>query len=118
MGGMGGGMGGMGGGMGGMGGMGGGMGGMGGGMGGMGGMGGGMGGPMCWVAREAYGPDNPRWLLFRDWLLSDAPGWLHRLYANRGEAFAAWIHDKPAAKRMVRALMDLAIAGRSRPDSR
>jgi len=97
-----------GGGMGGMGG--GGMGGMGGmGMGGM-GMGGGMGGGMCWVAREVYGPANPRWLLFRAWLLSaDAPAWLRDLYGMHGEAFAAWIHDKPAVKTALRGLMDAAI---------
>jgi hypothetical protein len=128
MGGMGGGgMGGMGGG--GMGGMGGGgMGGMGGGgMGGMGGMGGGGmgmggggmgGGGFCWVAREVYGDDNPRWLLFRAWLKTEAPTWLHDLYASRGEAFAAWIKDKPAAKAVVRALMDTAIAGSEGSESR
>ena len=99
-------MGGMGGG--GMGGMGGGgMGGMGGG--GMGGMGG-MGGGMCWVAREVYGPSNPRWLLFRAWLLSaDAPAWLRDLYGMHGEAFAAWIHDKPAVKTVFRLFMDSVI---------
>jgi len=97
-----------------MGGMGGGMGGMGGGMGGMGGMGGGMGGGMCWVAREVYGPTNPRWLLFRDWMLSDAPQWLVDLYAARGEAFASWIHDKPAVKSALRLLMDRAIATQAR----
>jgi tetratricopeptide (TPR) repeat protein len=133
MGGMGGGMGGMGGGMGGMGGMGGGMGGMGGmgggmggmggmggGMGGMGGMGGGMGGMgmggmgggmggMCWVAREVYGAENPKWLEFRHWLLTTGPDWLVDLYARHGEDFAGWIHDKPLAKACVRTLMDWAI---------
>jgi hypothetical protein len=115
MGGMGGGgMGGMGGGgMGGMGGGGMGMGGMGGGGMGGGGMGGGMGGGgigICWVAREVYGHDNPRWLLFRTWLLSSqAPAWLRELYIARGEAFAAWIHDKPAVKIVVRLFMDAAI---------
>jgi hypothetical protein len=101
-----GGMGGMGGGgMGGMGGMGMGGGGMGGGMG-----GGGMGGGICWVAREVYGPTNPRWLLFRAWLLSaNAPRWLRDLYGMHGEAFAAWIHDKPAVKMALRVLMDAAI---------
>jgi hypothetical protein len=93
------------------GGMGGGMGGGGMGMGG-GGMGGG--GMMCWVAREVYGPTNPRWLLFRDWLLTDAPRWLVDLYASRGEAFATWIHDKPAMKAALRLLMDRAIATQTR----
>jgi hypothetical protein len=98
------------------GGMGGGMMGGGGGMGG-GGMGGGMGG-MCWVAREVYGVDDPRWLVFRDWLLTDAPGWLCDAYIARGEAFAAWIHDKPVVKRGLRALMDRVIASRPAPTGR
>lgn len=89
------------------------MGGMGGGGmgGGMGGMGGGMGGGMmCWVAREVYGAADPRWLLFRTWLESDAPPWLHNLYAAHGESFAAWIHDRPMVKLGLRTLMDRAIA--------
>jgi len=79
--------------------------------------GGGMGGggmAMCWVAREVYGPTNPRWLLFRAWLLSDAPQWLVDLYAARGEAFATWIHDKPALKAGLRLLMDRAVATQAR----
>jgi tetratricopeptide (TPR) repeat protein len=81
-------------------------GGMGGGGGGMQG-GGGMG--MCWVAREVYGNENPKWLQFRDWLRAEAPRWLHDVYAAHGEEFALWIHDKPAAKSAVRLLMDQAI---------
>jgi hypothetical protein len=89
------------------------------GMGGGGMGGGGMGGGgFCWVAREVYGNDNPRWLLFRAWLKTEAPNWLHDLYASRGEAFAAWIKDKPAAKVVVRALMDTAIAGSEADTSR
>ena len=90
-------------------------GGMGGGGGGMGG--GGMGGggmPMCWVAREVYGPANPRWVEFRGWLLSDAPRWLVDLYVSHGEDFAAWIHDKPAVKAVLRSAMDLAIESQAR----
>jgi len=65
----------------------------------------------CWVAREVYGEHNPKWLLFRAWLLTEAPTWLRDLYAAHGEEFAAWIHDKPLAKAIVKALMDVAIAG-------
>jgi hypothetical protein len=83
--------------------------------------GGGMGGgaSFCWVAREVYGVDDPRWLVFRDWLTADAPTWLHDLYGKHGEAFAAWIRDKPAVKRVLRVFMDSAIAatrGRYRGD--
>ena len=70
--------------------------------------GGGMQG-ICWVAREVYGVSNPRWLLFRDWLQADAPQWLYSAYACHGQAFAAWIHDRPFAKSVVRFLMDLVL---------
>ena len=63
------------------------------------------------VAREVYGSANPKWLAFRGWLRNEAPGWLHDAYAAHGEAFAAWLHDKPGAKALVRLLMDRAIAG-------
>jgi hypothetical protein len=62
------------------------------------------------VAREVYGEHNPKWLLFRAWLLTEAPIWLRDLYAAHGEEFAAWIHDKPLAKAIVKVLMDTAIA--------
>jgi hypothetical protein len=65
----------------------------------------------CWVAREVYGDQNPKWLLFRAWLLTEAPTWLRDLYAAHGEQFAAWIHDKPLVKTVVKCLMDRAIAG-------
>jgi hypothetical protein len=75
-----------------------------------GGMGGGQqGGMMCWVAREVYGTENPKWRYFRSWLLSDAPDWLVSLYQEHGEDFALWIHDKPALKDGIRVLMDRAI---------
>jgi hypothetical protein len=92
--------------------MGGGMGGMGMGGGGM-GMGGGGAGGFCWVAREVYGPHDPRWVAFRRWLGNDAPQWLHDAYGVHGESFADWIHDKPVAKWGVRQLMDTAIASQS-----
>jgi len=70
----------------------------------------------CWVAREVYGEQNPKWLLFRAWLLTEAPTWLRDLYAAHGEDFAAWIHDKPLVKAAVKALMDRAIAGYGLPE--
>jgi hypothetical protein len=100
---------------------GGGMGGMGGGGMGGGGMGGMQGGqqqrqqPVCWVAREVYGEADPRWLVFRDWLTTDAPPWLLDLYRSHGESFAGWIHDRPAAKAAVRFLMDGVVERELRP---
>ena len=69
-------------------------------------------GGICWVAREVYGEENPNWLLFRAWLLTEAPSWLRDTYATHGEAFAAWIHDKPLAKLAVRTVMDTILAFR------
>jgi hypothetical protein len=85
----------------------------GGGGGGLGGGGGGLGGGgggFCWVAREVYGESNPKWLVFRHWLRTDAPRWLHDIYGAHGEAFAGWIHDRPATKAGLRILMDRVVA--------
>ncbi len=76
------------------------------------------GGGFCWVAREVYGESNPRWRLFRDWLMHDAPSWLRRAYLTHGQSFAEWIGDKPAIKAGLRWLMDRAIASRLAEDGR
>jgi hypothetical protein len=86
-----------------------------GGLGAGGGLQGGGGGGFCWVAREVYGAEDPRWMMFRTWLTTKAPTWLLETYRAHGESFAAWIHDKPAAKAMVRTLMDRAISAEVAP---
>jgi hypothetical protein len=78
--------------------------------GGAGGGGGGGGNPFCWVAREIYGVHDPRWLAFREWLTWDAPDQLRDAYAEHGEAFSGWLHDRPVAKAVIRLAMDQAIA--------
>lgn len=65
----------------------------------------------CWVARAVYGERNPRWLLFRHWLLSHAPVWFRALYLRHGEAFAGWVQDKTWLKARIRRWMDARIAG-------
>jgi len=67
-------------------------------------------GAMCWVAREVYGADNPKWLLFRTWLLEDAPAWFRVLYLHHGESFARWLRNKPRVKAVVRRWMNARIA--------
>ena len=47
----------------------------------------------CWVAREVYGAHNPAWLLFRNWMDTDAPRWFDKLYLTFGERFAKFISD-------------------------
>ena len=63
----------------------------------------------CWVAREVYGAHNPQWLLFRAWLLTEAPVWLRDGYLAYGEDVATWIHDKPVMKAAIKGLMDQVI---------
>ncbi len=65
----------------------------------------------CWVAREVYGTDNPRWKLFRVWLRAYAPNWLYRIYTAHGQDFAEYIHDKPVWKFAIRMAMEAAIRG-------
>jgi hypothetical protein len=60
----------------------------------------------CWVAREVFGADNPKWLQFRNWLLLDGPVWFMRLYVMHGPAWAAWLHEHPWAKPPVRLWME------------
>ena len=66
----------------------------------------------CWVAREVYGPTNPAWLQFRDWVLNESPQWFFDLYAKYGERFASWISDKPRLKTIIRKWMDSKIGDR------
>jgi hypothetical protein len=61
---------------------------------------------LCWVAREAYGHNDHRWLLFRDWLLFKAPRWFRNLYIKHGRNFAKFIRNKPLLKKAIRGLMN------------
>jgi len=63
----------------------------------------------CWVAREVYGAENPRWLEFRAWMLTRAPVWFRELYIRHGARIAAWISNKPLLKRAIRSWMDARI---------
>lgn len=63
-------------------------------------------GVICWVAREVYGENNPKWKLFSNWLLLKAPNWFRSLYIQEGERFAKFIHNKPFIKSIIRKWMD------------
>ena len=66
----------------------------------------------CWVAREVYGKENPEWVVFRNWLESEAPEWLDTLYTEEGERFADFISDKPFLKSVVKMAMDIVVKPR------
>ena len=63
----------------------------------------------CWVAREVYGIDNPKWLQFREWLTYEAPRWFDRLYIKYGERTAKFISNKPRVKSIIRKWMNTKI---------
>jgi len=60
----------------------------------------------CWVAREVYGVDNPKWVEFRNWLAIESPAWFRNLYVKFGERFAEFISNKPTLKNIIRKWMD------------
>jgi len=60
----------------------------------------------CWVAREVYGAENPKWIEFRNWMAIDAPAWFRNLYIKFGEQFAKFISNKPTLKNIIRKWMD------------
>ena len=66
----------------------------------------------CWVALEVYGPTNPAWLQFREWMFTESPNWFFKLYAEYGERFANWISNKPRIKSIIRKWMDSKIGGK------
>ena len=73
---------------------------------------GGFGNLFCWVAREVYGAHNPAWLLFREWMLNESPGWFRAIYIKFGERFAKFISNKPRLKARIRLWMDSKIGGK------
>jgi hypothetical protein len=66
----------------------------------------------CWVAREVYGADRAEWMVFRQWLFTEAPEWLLDLYLEEGERFAKFISDKPLLKFIVKKAMDIVVEPR------
>jgi len=65
---------------------------------------------LCWVAREVYGTENPRWTQFRDWMLSNASDDFVDAYIQHGPKIAEFISDKPELKNMIRSWMDSKIS--------
>jgi hypothetical protein len=63
----------------------------------------------CWVARVAFGEADVRWLIFRAWLLDDAPTWFRSLYIRYGETVGTWLAGRDGARHVVRKLMTPAI---------
>ena len=60
----------------------------------------------CWVAREVYGMNNPKWKAFRYYTLFVSPSWFRFLYLRFGERFAKFVQNKPRLKTKIRKWMD------------
>jgi len=69
----------------------------------------GFGNLFCWVAREVYGKNDPRWFVFRVWVKFDAPEWFQKIYGKYGKKYATFISDKPLLKRVTKYLMDFVV---------
>ena len=65
-----------------------------------------LGASMCWVAREVYGPSDPKWLQFREWVISYSPDWFYNAYSNYGESFAKLVSKLPILKSIIKPFMD------------
>ena len=63
----------------------------------------------CWVAREVYGINNSKWLLFRDYLFNESPNWFRNIYIKHGEKFANFISNKPLLKSIIKLWMNMKI---------
>ena len=61
---------------------------------------------LCWVAREVYGEDDPRWMEFRDWVVGHSPDWFFNAYDKYGAQFAKVVRKVPALKYIIRPFMD------------
>jgi len=64
---------------------------------------------LCWVARAVYGEDNPRWLKFREWVLTKAPERFRKLYLERGQRIAEMLRGRPDLIPGLREWMDTKI---------
>ena len=73
----------------------------------------GAGGSFCWVAREVYGEDNPKWKEFRFWMFDESHPRFFYPYTKYGEHFADFIHNKPLLGRTVRRVFDWILDRRS-----
>jgi hypothetical protein len=67
--------------------------------------------PGCWVARAVYGAENPKWILFRNWMFGpDAEPVvrtrLQKWYMREGQDFAKKVDSLPLLKWGLRMVMD------------
>jgi hypothetical protein len=67
---------------------------------------GGSNGIFCWAARAVFGEDNPKWLLFREWMLTKAPNEVFSYYLMHGEELAERVKASPELRAELLPLME------------
>lgn len=71
------------------------------------------GGGGCWVAREIYGIDDPKWIMAREFIFFEWKGpiakMVQRFYTKYGERIAEFIKHHPYFKVLLKPLFDLAV---------
>jgi hypothetical protein len=66
----------------------------------------------CWVAAELYGGwFHPKTIAVRQAITTHASETFKQWYVQHGEALAAWLHDHPWAKLMLRPRFDALVGG-------
>lgn len=63
----------------------------------------------CWVARAAFGEFDFRWMIFRAWLLENAPQWFRAVYVRHGQRFAELLSERDHLRAATRFAMSIAI---------
>jgi hypothetical protein len=71
---------------------------------------GGMVAGFCWIAQAVYGCDNPKWMLFRHWLLTKAPDSIFYAYALNGQRIAEMVKGDSKVIEWIRDWMDARIS--------
>jgi hypothetical protein len=66
----------------------------------------------CWVARAVYGNGDKRWLVFRGWMLNEAPAWFRKLYFKFGPTWAKWVKKSNLLKWVIKLAMDRVVERR------
>ena len=60
----------------------------------------------CWIARAAYGDENPRWRDFANWLFFEAPEWFYDFYRSAGPQLGEFVKLHKSVQRAVRFVMN------------
>lgn len=64
----------------------------------------------CWVALVVYGPLDPRFTIFRFWMMNLSPDWFRKIYLRHGRAFAIYAQPRSNLRMVLKFLMNRIVA--------